>query len=253
MERRFSVFRPIGGITKLKEYNEYCETHKEYKKIPYIVAVIDEAADFLLNAGNEAQDLITKLVQKSRAAGIHLILAMQKPVSKILSTTIKSNTSARFAFRVTDRTDSLLMIDALGANELLGWGDMMFYLSGQIGRYQGAFISGSDSVKVKQYCQTQAPLNYMFLPSELDKKGSDGSGVELDEYFADVARYVVYEGKCSMNAISQKFSIGFNRANAIVASLEYYGIVSENQGTKARQILVTEDEIESRLQAIGVK
>ena len=253
MERRFSVFRPIGGITKLKEYNEYCETHKEYKKIPYIVAVIDEAADFLLNAGNEAQDLITKLVQKSRAAGIHLILAMQKPVSKILSTTIKSNTSARFAFRVTDRTDSLLMIDALGANELLGWGDMMFYLSGEIGRYQGAFISGRDSVKVKSYCQTQAPLNYMFLPSELDKKGQDGSGVELDEYFADVARYVVYEGKCSMNAISQKFSIGFNRANAIVASLEYYGIVSENQGTKARQILVTEDEIESRLQAIGVR
>ena len=253
MERRFSVFRPIGGITKLKEYNEYCETHKEYKKIPYIVAVIDEAADFLLNAGNEAQDLITKLVQKSRAAGIHLILAMQKPVSKILSTTIKSNTSARFAFRVTDRMDSMLMIDALGANELLGWGDMMFYLSGEIGRYQGAFISGRDAVKVREYCQTQAPLDYIFLPSELDKKGSDGSGVELDEYFADVARYVVYEGKCSMNAISQKFSIGFNRANAIVASLEYYGIVSENQGTKARQILVTQEEIESRLQAIGVK
>lgn len=253
MERRFSVFRPIGGITKLKEYNEYCETHKEYKKIPYIVAVIDEAADFLLNAGNEAQDLITKLVQKSRAAGIHLILAMQKPVSKILSTTIKSNTSARFAFRVTDRTDSMLMIDATGANELLGWGDMMFYLSGEIGRYQGAFISGKDSVRVKEYCQSQAPLDYMFLPSELDKKGQDGSGVELDEYFADVARYVVYEGKCSMNAISQKFSIGFNRANSIVAALEYYGIVSENQGTKARQILVTEDEIESRLQAIGVK
>ena len=253
MERRFSVFRPIGGITKLKEYNEYCETHKEYKKIPYIVAVIDEAADFLLNAGNEAQDLITKLVQKSRAAGIHLILAMQKPVSKILSTTIKSNTSARFAFRVTDRMDSMLMIDALGANELLGWGDMMFYLSGEIGRYQGAFISGKDAVKVREYCQTQAPLDYIFLPSELDRKGSDGSGVELDDYFADVARYVVYEGRCSMNAISQKFGIGFNRANAIVASLEYYGIVSENQGTKARQILVTEDEIESRLQAIGVK
>lgn len=255
MNRRFTVFRSIegAGITKLKEYNRFCESHKEYKKIPYIIVVIDEAADFLLNAGNEAQDLITKLVQKSRAAGIHVILAMQKPISKILSTTIKSNTSARFAFRVTDRTDSMLMIDALGANDLLGFGDMMFYLSGQIGRYQGAFISGNTCVRIKQHCQSQAPLDYMFLPSELDRKSSDGGSTQLDDLFAEIARYVVYEGKCSMNAISNRFGIGFNRANAIVQSLEYYGIVSENLGTKPRQILVTEEEIEARLESIGVK
>ena len=253
MERRFTIFRSIGGITKLKEYNRYCKTHKEYKKIPYIVVVIDEAADFLLNAGNEAQDIITKLVQKSRAAGIHLILAMQKPVAKVLSTTIKSNTSARFAFRVTDRMDSMLMIDAMGANDLLGKGDMMFYLSGEIGRYQSGFVDGSEAVSVAKYCISQAGNDFLFLPSELDKKGRDGTGVELDDLFADVARFVVYEGRCSMNAISTKFNVGFNRANAIVTSLEYYGIVSENLGTKARQILVTEDEIESKLQSIGVR
>ena len=129
----------------------------------------------------------------------------------------------------------------------------MFYLSGEIGRYQSGYVDGREAVNVAKYCMSQADSDFLFIPSELDKKGKDGSGVELDDLFAEVARFVVYEGKCSMNAISTKFNVGFNRANAIVTSLEYYGIVSENLGTKARQILVTEDEIESKLQSIGVR
>lgn len=254
MERRNTIFRSIPGITKLSEYNKYAESHKgEYKKIPYIIAVIDEAADFLLNAGNEAQDILTKLLQKSRAAGIHVILAMQKPVAAVLSTTIKSNAGCRFAFKVTDRVDSMTIIGKNGAESLLGRGDMIYYLNGDTGRYQSGFISGADCVKVKEHCQTQAPLDYMFLPSELDKKSSSGQSAEIDELFGDITRYVVYEGRCSINAISQKFNVGYNRANAIVLSMEYFGIVSENQGTKARQILITPEEIESKLQSIGVR
>ena len=254
MERRNTIFRSIPGITKLSEYNKYADSHKgEYKKIPYIVAVIDEAADFLLNAGNEAQDLLTKLLQKSRAAGIHVILAMQKPVAAVVSTTIKSNAGCRFAFKVTDRVDSMTIIGKTGAESLLGRGDMIYYLNGDTGRYQSGFISGADCVKVKEHCQSQAPLDYLFLPSELDKKNNSGQSAEIDELFGDIARYVVYEGRCSINAISQKFNVGYNRANAIVLSMEYFGIVSETQGTKARQILITPEEIESKLQSIGVR
>ena len=251
MERRYSVFRTIGGITKLKEYNKYCETHPEYKKMPYLVCVIDEAADFLMDGGRDASDLIVKLVQKSRASGIHLILAMQKPVASVLSTTIKSNTSARFAFRVTDRQDSQTILDTGGANDLLGYGDMMFYLSGHIGRYQGAFISGQDINTIRDYVASQGELDYLFTPSDLEKSNAGTGNSSLDPLFPEVARYVVYEGRCSINAITQRFNVGFNKANSIVQSLEYYGIVSQNLGTKAREILVKPEEIDEKLRMMG--
>ena len=251
MERRYSIFRTIGGITKLKEYNKYCETHPEYKKMPYLVCVIDEAADFLMDGGRDASDLIVKLVQKSRASGIHLILAMQKPVASVLSTTIKSNTSARFAFRVTDRQDSQTILDTGGANDLLGYGDMMFYLSGHIGRYQGAFISGQDINTIRDYVASQGDLDYLFTPSDLEKSNAGTGNSSLDPLFPEVARYVVYEGRCSINAITQRFNVGFNKANSIVQSLEYYGIVSQNLGTKAREILVKPEEIDEKLRMMG--
>jgi len=147
-------------------------------------------------------------------------------------------------------TDSMIILDTGGAEKLLGNGDMMFYLSGAISRYQSAFVSVKETTRVREYITNEAPLDYLFNPPELIKKVTSNTGASIDELFDDIARYVVNNGRCSINAISQEFNIGFNRANSIVESLEYYGIVSKSLGTKARGVLIQPDGIEEKLHQI---
>jgi len=250
MERRFALFR-ILGVPNLKTFREAIKTKPEFKQVPYIICIIDEAGDFLMNGGNEAMDLVTKLIQKSRAAGIHLFISMQKPIAKILSTTIKSNAQGRFALRVPSSQDSLTILDSSGADKLLGNGDMIFATNGISGRYQSAYVSNEEIFNITSFVQKECPQDFYFDPNDLDKKDSKSKGLVKDELFADVARYVVQNQKCSINQMTKDFNMGYNRASDIVNLLEYYQIVSENQGTKPREILVDELELEDILRHTG--
>lgn len=249
MEKRYMIFNQIG-VPNLYEYNIVRSTEKDLEKIPFIVVIIEEAGDFMLEGGNEADALITKLVQKSRAAGIYIILAMQKPIAKILSTAIKSNASGRFAFSVPQYTDSMIIIDSKGAESLLGNGDMMFYLSGNISRYQSAFMSVDETRRLKKYIMDQSTVDYTFEPENLLKRSSSGDDEPIDELFYDVARYVVNHNYCSTNDISRNFNIGFNRADSIVRNLDKYCIISKSDSKKASEILVDLDQLEELLEKI---
>ena len=251
MERRFSLFK-ICKCANIKTYKQYRKTHPEFRNIPYIVAIIDEAGDFLMNGGNEAMDLVTKLIQKSRAAGIHILISTQKPVAKILSTSIKSNASGRFALRVPSYSDSSIILDSGGAEKLLGNGDMIFSLNGISGRFQSAFVSDEEIRAITDFVERQSKQDFFFSPEELGRKDKNTPGTVSDELFPDVARYVVREGRCSGNAICQEFEIGFNRSNDIIKALEYYNVVSESKGTRARDILMDEEELEELLAKLNL-
>ena len=147
--------------------------------------------------------------------------------------------------------DSRTILDEGGAESLLGYGDMIFSLAGDAGRYQSAYVDVSEISKICDYLRSQSSTDYYFDPEQMaNQKPFEKKGMAFDELFDDIARYVVNNGKCSMNIVSQTFNIGFNRTNQIVSQLEAYGIVSENLGTKARQVLVEPDEIEEKLRRI---
>ncbi|MCB9498588.1 MAG: DNA translocase FtsK [Bacillales bacterium] len=249
MERRLTILQATKTIN-ITDYEKRGKESPYYKNMPRIIIIIEEAGDFLMTGGSEAEDLIIRLAQKSRAVGIHIILAMQKPVAKQLSSSIKANTSGRFAFRVPQQTDSQVILDTGGAEKLLGNGDMMFYFSGNIGRYQGAFITPEEINSICDYVAGEAAPEYEFIPEELDKKSYKNEQEQIDPLFEEVARYVTREQKCSINSISQEFSIGFNRAYGIAESMERYGIVSPNLGTKPREVYFTEDEIDEVMRKI---
>lgn len=252
MNRRLALFRELGGVANLDDWNERALEDKSIKKIPYIVCIIDEAADFLMTAGGEAQEAITILAQKSRAAGIHIALAMQKPVASVLSSSIKSNASTRFAFKVTSRTDSMVILDEVGAENLLGYGDMIYYADGLSYRCQAAFVKNQEVLRVIDWViKHSGPQKFLFNPEDMEKKGVGGTTMSIDPLFRDVARFVVENGKCSSNAMCKRFSIGFNRADSIIIMMEQLHIVSANLGTKPREVLVDEFQLEDILRSIG--
>lgn len=249
MDRRFSVFRTVG-CSNIFFYKKLCKENKHLRNMPFIIAVIDECGDFLMGGGNEAVTLLTKLIQLCRAAGIYIFLSTQKPVSKIFPTTVKSNAPGRFAFKVTSQTDSFVILDEGGAESLLGNGDMIFQFNSLSSRYQAAYIDDSEIQRITQYVSRQCPQDFFFKPDEIEKRGENKPGSVTDDLFYDIARFVVGEQKCSNNQISKRFGIGFNRCSEIISTLEYYNIVGKNEGTKAREILLTKEEVEIVLDRI---
>lgn len=249
IDRRLELFRQTKCVD-IKSFHERAVGHPLYRVMPRIVVIIEEAGDFLMSGGTEAEDLIIRITQIARATGIHVILAMQKPVAKQLSTSIKTNAGGRFAFRVPQQTDSQVILDMGGAEKLLGNGDMIFSYQGGSGRYQAAFLSPDEIFNICNYCSEQAEAKYDFIPKDLIKKTYGRTTEEIDSYFEDVLRYIVREKKCSMNAICQEFGIGFNRANALVDSLERYGAVGQNVGTKSREVLIKEEDIDDFIRKI---
>ena len=239
---------PLGKIISVTifEQNEILKI----KFFCHIIAVIDECGDFLMGGGNEAVTLLTKLIQLCRAAGIYIFLSTQKPVSKIFPTTVKSNAPGRFAFKVTSQTDSFVILDEGGAESLLGNGDMIFQFNSLSSRYQAAYIDDSEIQRITQYVSRQCPQDFFFKPDEIEKRGENKPGSVTDDLFYDIARFVVGEQKCSNNQISKRFGIGFNRCSEIISTLEYYNIVGKNEGTKAREILLTKEEVEIVLDRI---
>ncbi len=250
MENRYDTLKKFKAIN-VRDYYRRRSNNPNFVKMPRIVVIIEEASDLLISGGNEVEEQILKLTQKSRAVGIHLLLATQRPSADILKGAIKANIPTRFAFRVPSSTDSSVVLDMTGAEKLLGKGDMLFSENGMARRLQGAYLSPEEIESITEYIKAQASPEYIFSHEKLAMNAIAGEEVEaIDELFKDVAKYVVEEGKCSLNKITQFFGIGFNRATQIVNSLEQFGIVSGNVGTKPRSVLVDEEGLSNILESM---
>ena len=252
MENRYRLFEATG-VTKFTEYIEEERTDARLKHIPYIVIIIDELADLMMTSGPEVEESIMRITQKARAAGIHLIVATQRPSVNIISGTIKTNIPTRIAFKVGKAIDSNIILDRPGAEKLLGLGDMLFIDEmGVENRIQGAFISSSEIKQVVSSLENYNRGDYLFTEEDLKKKTMvDHSDDALaDELFCDIARYVVENNTASINLLQKKFSCGFSRIQAIIIKLGELGVVSENLGSRAREVLVNSSELEEILESI---
>lgn len=246
MDKRYQKFARSRS-RDIKGYNQNIKRGiVEGDKMPYIVIVIDELADLMMISPHEVEDAIQRITQKARAAGIHLLVATQRPTTDVVKGTIKSNIPARIAFRVASFVDSTTILDGAGAESLLGKGDMLLKRSDRTHRLQGAYIPDDEIYKITDFIRERYSSNYTFAHEDL-KRQVDTKEIVTDELFDDVAYYVVESDNASINNIQKQFEIGFNRAQKLVEMLEYYQIVSESQGTKARDVLVTVTELQALL------
>ena len=214
--------------------------------------IVDELADLMMVAKNDVESAICRLAQLARAAGIHLIIATQRPSVDVITGLIKANMPSRIAFAVTSQVDSRTILDMAGAEKLIGKGDMLFYPQNyqKPARIQGAFISDEDVMKVVSYIRqnnASGSEDKEDIDSVIDNIAANGGsdpdteikgGSGFDEYFADAGRFIIEKNKASIGMLQRVFKIGFNRAARIMDQLAEAGVVSEDNGTKARQVLM---------------
>lgn len=236
----------------IQSFNENIDLKRiDEEYMPYIVIVIDELADLMNVSASDVETSIQRITQKARAAGIHLLVATQRPSTDVVKGTIKSNIPSRIAFRVSSHVDSSTILDGIGAEKLLGKGDMLLKGADRLIRLQGAYINDDEIYKLTDFIREQREPNYILKHEELTEIASRNAAEEqLDELFKDVAYFVVSENVASINRITTEFSIGFNRASSIFRHMESLGIVSEQEATKAREVLVTLQELEAILNEI---
>ncbi len=263
MQDRYKKFAECN-VRNLKGYNSRIESLKDVPeeerppKMPQIVIIVDELADLMMVAPGEVEDAICRLAQLARAAGIHLVIATQRPSVNVITGLIKANVPSRIAFSVSSGVDSRTIIDMHGAEKLLGKGDMLFFPSGipKPQRVQGAFVSDSEVQKVVEFLSEQG-LTAEYDPN-VEKQmnaapvagptgNSGGSGNGRDEYFEQAGRFIIEKEKASIGMLQRMFKIGFNRAARIMDQLADAGVVGEEEGTKPRKILVTMEEFEELL------
>ena len=247
MERRYQMLKPVHA-KDIKEYNRIASGNLDLPHLPYILFIIDELADLLGVSGSDSMGYIQRITQKGRAAGIHMVLAMQRPSADIISGTIKNCVPYRIAFKVKDQVNSAIILDHGGAEKLLGYGDMLYNDGVDEIRAQGAFISPEETNEITDFIREQCGTNYILNIDDIMQKEEtqESTGVD-DELFAAVARFVVEENNASINRIQKTFNMGFNKAQAIMESLENLGIVSENLGSRARVVQVTMEQLEEIL------
>ncbi len=246
MDKRFMTFA-TNRAKDIKGYNERVKEDPTLEKMPYIVIVIDELADLMMVSANDVEEAIQRITQKARAAGIHLLVATQRPTTDVVKGTIKANIPSRIAFRVASYVDSTTILDGAGAESLLGKGDMLFKETERPIRLQGAFLKDSEIERITDFIREQMAPNFLFDHDSLRTFTIKKDSAASDDLMYPVAQFVVRENNASINAIQKEFGIGFNRAQRIVELLEEQGIVSKNEGTKARQVLVTMAELENML------
>lgn len=249
MEDRYKKFAE-NRSRDIKSYNENIKRKKTGEKhMPYIVIVIDELADLMNVAANDVEESIQRITQKARAAGIHLIIATQRPSTDVVKGTIKSNIPSRIAFKVSSHVDSQTILDSIGAEQLLGKGDMLLKGSDRLIRLQGAFIPDEEIYDLTDYIREQRDANYEIDHSDLKETNRRSSGLEPgdEDYINDIAYFVVSQNVASINRVLNEFKIGFNRAQRIINELGNLGVVSESEGTKPREVLVNLDELEEIL------
>ncbi|WP_442893597.1 DNA translocase FtsK [Bacillus sp. 2205SS5-2] len=244
MERRYELFahtgvRDIGRFNDLAEKNEKTST-----KLPYIVIIIDELADLMMMSPGEVEESICRIAQKARACGIHLLVATQRPSVDVITGLIKANVPTRVAFSVSSQVDSRTIIDIGGAEKLLGKGDMLFLENGSSKsvRLQGTFVSDEEIDVIVKHVRAQQKPNYLFHQDELLKKASIQE--DEDELFYEACEFVVNQGGASASLLQRRFRIGYNRAARLVDMMEDQGIISETRGSKPRDILISEEDLE---------
>jgi len=223
-------------------------TVDKMEKLPQIVVIIDELADLMMVAANAVEDAICRLAQMARAAGIHLIVATQRPSVDVITGVIKANIPSRIAFAVSSQTDSRTIIDMGGAEKLLGKGDMLYYPVGQSKpkRIQGAFISEEETESVVDFVKAQATgVEYQEEILETSSHaGGLGNADDDDEHLKEAIDLVVHAKSASVSMLQRKFRIGYNRAARMIDDMESRGVVGPSQGSKARTVLITPEELE---------
>ena len=245
MDRRYEVFAR-NRVRNLEGYNEKRKLDPELEKLPYYVIIIDEFNDLIMQCANDVNYCVLRLAQKARAAGMHVILATQRPTTDVVNGTIKANFPCRIAFRVSSDLDSRVILDEQGAESLLGNGDMLIKTDQPLQRAQGAYISDDEIGAVADFLVDNYDPDFVFSHEELTKKVQQAGGVtvsrkeveESDDLLYEIASACVQQGTCSINSIQSSFGLGFNRAQRIVTILEDRGVVSPKNGTKGREILV---------------
>ncbi|MEE8823968.1 DNA translocase SftA [Lentilactobacillus sunkii] len=236
MDQRYEKLA-AAGAKNIEQFNKQAADSGEYGlKMPYILVIIDELADLMMVASSEVEDYIVRITQKARAAGIHLIVATQRPSVDIVTGTIKNNIPSRIAFMVSSQVDSRTILDSAGAERLLGRGDMLYLGSGanQPVRLQGAFVNNQELDRIIDFVREQGEPKYLFTPESLKKSSSEASS--QDRLMPQVLKYIANEDTISTSKLQRVFSIGYNRAANIIDHLQEKDLVSEQQGSKPRTV-----------------
>jgi len=266
MEDRYKVFEEVR-VRNVSDYNdmwrrelrEVLDEHgeKKYKYMPYIVGIIDEFSDMIMTAGKEVETPLVRIAQKARAVGIHMIIATQRPSSKVITGLIKGNFPGRVAFAVAQRIDSQIIIDRTGAQQLIGRGDMLFQIDGELTRLQCPFVDTPDIVNICDYIKEQEDndrdINHeepYILPEYVGKDEGGGNDANVgnvkdrDPLFEEAVRFIVTSNTASTSSLQRRYEIGYNRAGRLMDQMEHAGIVGPAQGSKPRQVLVSPMDID---------
>ncbi|MFC2812979.1 MAG: DNA translocase FtsK 4TM domain-containing protein [Prevotella conceptionensis] len=251
MDTRYDLLK-AAGARNIKEYNDKFVNHqlnltKGHEYMPYIVVIIDEFGDLIMTAGKEIELPIARIAQLARAVGIHMVIATQRPTTSIITGNIKANFPGRMAFKVSAMIDSRTILDRPGANQLIGRGDMLFLNGNEPVRVQCAFVDTPEVERINRFIADQpGPIEPMELPEPNTEEGGMGGGGtadmnSLDPYFEEAARAIVISQQGSTSMVQRRFSIGYNRAGRLMDQLEAAGIVGIAQGSKPREVLITDE------------
>ena len=271
MENRYKLLMD-AGVRNLEDYNDkfvnrrlnpekLVEGSLHHQYLPYIVIVIDEYGDFIMQAGKQVETPIARITQKARAVGMHMILATQRPSVNIVTGVIKANIPTRIALRTQSVVDSRTVLDAKGADQLIGRGDLLYSGSGNITRVQCAFVDTPEVDAIVEHVQKQQHYSMPYeLPEYVGNEGESSNAApgavdlkKLDSMFAEVARYVVMNQQGSTSVLQRRFEIGYNRAGKLSDQLEAAGIVGPNKGSKGREVLIPDlMELEVKLKELGL-
>jgi S-DNA-T family DNA segregation ATPase FtsK/SpoIIIE len=250
MERRYMLLSD-RGVRNIEAYNRKAlKTRKtasqekaegKDRPLPYIILVIDELADLMMTSSREVEEAITRLAQMARAAGIHLIIATQRPSVDVLTGIIKANFPARISFQVSSKVDSRTILDTIGAEHLLGEGDMLFLPPGvgRIVRIHGAYISEEEVKRVADFLRAQMKPDYdVGIRDKVsrEEEETEGDDLELDEKYDQAVALVTQTGQASISMLQRKLRVGYNRAARMIETMEREGIVSPSDGVKPREV-----------------
>ncbi|WP_210468539.1 DNA translocase FtsK [Sporosarcina sp. 6E9] len=244
MERRYELLAHMG-VRDIERYNKVVEENKQYSlKMPYLLIVIDELSDLMMMSPADVEVSIIRIAQKARACGIHLIIATQRPSVDVITGTIKANIPTRIAFSVSSQVDSRTIIDTIGAERLLGKGDMLYLGNGQSAsvRLQGTFVTDDEIERIIEHVQREASPEYLFGQEELLKTAVEEE--ETDPLFEEACLFIYEQGSASTSLLQRNFSIGYNRAARLMDSIEKHGFISEQRGSRARDVFITETDLE---------
>ena len=240
MEKRYKAFQKYH-VRDIEGYKEAAKSDESMEKLPYIVVIIDELADLMMTAASEVEDYIMRLAQKSRACGIHLVIATQRPTVDVITGTIKANIPSRISFAVTSQTDSRTILDSAGAEKLLGKGDMLYASSDSMRplRIQGAFVSDKEVLNVVDHIKKESEVDYDKEAIETVEENSKVAEIDdEDELLDEATRIIIDENTASVSLLQRKLRIGYARAGRIIDQLESKGVVGPYEGSKPRKVLV---------------